>query len=59
VALFKPPCLNKIGEVDTSIDSRPLPDASKLIRIQEAISYYVKLKSVANDFLNEFASGVE
>jgi len=48
-----------MGEVDASINSKLLPDASKLIRIQEAISYYVKLKSVANDFLNEFTSSVE
>ena len=59
MALFKPPCSNKMGEVDASIDSGPLPDAFKLIKIQEAVSYYVKLKLVANNFLNEFASGVE
>jgi len=59
MVFFKPSCLNKMGEVDASINSKLLPDASKLIRIQEAISYYVKLKSVANDFLNEFTSSVE
>jgi len=35
-----------------------LSDASKLIWVQKAISCYVKLKTVANDFLNKFASGV-
>jgi len=31
VALLEPPCLNEMGEVYTDINSRPLPNAPKLI----------------------------
>jgi len=48
-----------MGEVYTCINSGLLPDASQLIQIQEAISYHVELESVADNFLNEFASSVE
>ena len=48
-----------MGEIDASIDSRPLPDAFKLIRIQEAVSYYVKLKLVANDYSDDRHSAVK
>ena len=59
MALFKPSYSNKIGEVYTCINSGLLPDTFQLIQIQEAISYHIELESVANDFLNEFTSGVE
>jgi len=36
-----------------------LSDASKLIWVQKAISCYVKLKIIADDFLNKFASSIE
>jgi len=42
-------------EIDTSINSRPLSNASELIGIQETISCYLKLKPIADGFLNEFA----
>ena len=59
MALFEPPCSNKMGEIYTYINNRLLSDVSQLIWIQEAISYHVELESVADDFLNEFASSVE
>ena len=48
-----------MGEIYTYINNRLLSDVSQLIWIQEAISYHVELESVADDFLNEFASSVE
>jgi len=48
-----------MGEVYTNINSRPLPNAPKLIGIQEAVSYHLKLKSIADKFLDKFAYGIE
>jgi len=59
VVLLEPPCLNEMGEVYTNIDNRPLPNAPKLIGTQEAISCYLKLKSIADDFLDKFVCGIE
>ena len=58
MTLFEPFCLNEMSEIDASISCGPLFDAFKLIRVQEAIGYYMKLKSIANDFLNEFTGSV-
>jgi len=58
MALYKPPCSNKMGKVYACGNSGPLSNTSQLIWIQEAISYHMELESVANDFLNEFPSGV-
>ena len=59
VVLLKPLCLNEMCEVNTSINSRLLSNASKLIGIQEAIGCYLKLKPIADDFFNEFACSIE
>jgi len=48
-----------MGEVYACVNSGLLPDTFQLIQIQKAISYHIELESVANDFLNEFASSVE
>jgi len=48
-----------MSEANTSISCGLLSDISELIRIQEAISYYVNLKLIVDDFLNEFTSSVE
>jgi len=59
VALLELPCSNEIHEVDTSINSGPLSNASELIGIQEAISCHLKLKLIVDDFLNEFACSIK
>jgi len=59
VTLFEPFCLNEVSEVNAGINSGPLSDAFKLIRIQKAIGHHLELKLITNDFLNEFASSVE
>jgi len=48
-----------MSEVNTSVSCEPLSDASELIRIQEAISYHLKLKSITDNFLYEFTSSIE
>jgi len=48
-----------MSEVNTSINCGLLSDASELIRVQEAISYHLKLKLIADDFLNKFTSSIE
>jgi len=59
VALLKPLYLNEISEVNAGISCELLSDTSKSIRIQKAISHHMKLKSIANDFLDEFTSSIE
>jgi len=59
VILLEPPCLNEVCEIDTSINGGPLSNTSELIGIQEAVSCHLKLKSIANDFLNKFACSIE
>jgi len=59
VALLESPCSNEMCKVYTSINSRPLPNVSKLIGIQETIGGHLKLKPVANDFFDEFACGIK
>jgi len=53
------PCLNDISEVNSGINCRLLSDTFELIRVQEAISHHLELKSITDDFLDEFASSVE
>jgi len=59
MALLKPPCLNEMSEVNAGISCKLLSDTSKLIRIQKAISHHMKLKSIANDFLDKFTSSIK
>ena len=59
MVLFKPSYSNKISEVNTGIGCGPLFNTSGLIGIQEAISYYIELELIADDFLDEFTSSVE
>ena len=59
VALLKPPCLNEMHKVYASINGELFPNASELIGIQETVSGHLKLKPIADDFLDEFACGIE
>jgi len=59
MVLLEPPCSNEMHKVYTGINGRPLPNASKLIGIQETIDGYLKLKPIADDFFDEFACGIE
>jgi len=59
VVLLEPPCSNEMGKVDTGINGEPLSNISKLIRIQKTVSCHLKLKLIADDFLNEFACSIE
>jgi len=59
MVLLKPPCSNEMCEIDTSINGRPLSNASELIGIQETISCYLKLKPIADYFLDKFACSIE
>ena len=51
--------MNKMSEVNTGVSCGLLSDVFELIRIQKAISYHLKLKSITNDFPNEFTSSIE
>ena len=50
---------DKMGEVYSRICCGLLPDTPKLMRVEEAIGWQVELKPIADDFLNEFAYGIE
>jgi len=58
MALLEPPSPNEVSEVDASISGRSLSDAAKLVWVQKTIVYYVELKSIANDFLDELSCSV-
>jgi len=59
VALFCPSSSHKVGEVHSCISSWFLLDATKLVWVEEAISYGVKLKSITDDLLYEFSCHIE
>jgi len=59
VALSEPASPDKMSEVYFRICCRLLPNTPKLMRVEEAISWQVELKPIADGFLNEFARGVE
>ena len=59
IVLSELPCMNNMGKVYSRISDGSLSDASQLIRVQEAVGCYIKLQSVADNFLNYLASCVE
>ena len=59
VALSEPTRPDKMSEIYSCVCCGSLPDTPKLMRIDEAIGWQLELKSIANDFLDEFACGVE
>jgi len=56
---FGPARANQVSEKETSIFSRPLSDATKLIRMEDTILDSIKLELPGNHLLNELAKGVE
>jgi len=50
---------NQMSEKQTSIFSRPLSDATKLVGIKDTVLDSVKLELPGNHLLNELAKGVE
>jgi len=59
MALFEPSCPNEVGEIYACVHCRSLANTTELMRVEEAIGWQMELKSVADNFFNEFASGVE
>jgi len=50
---------NQISEKETSIFSRPLSNATKLVGMEDTVLDSIKLESPSNHLLNELAKGVE
>ena len=50
---------NQVGEKETSIFSRPLRDATKLVGMKDTVLDSIKLESPGNHLLNELVKGVE
>jgi len=48
-----------MGEKETSIFSRPLSNATKLVGMEDTVLDSIKLESPGNHLLNELAQGVE
>lgn len=59
MTLLKPASLNKVSEIDPGIGYRLLSDASKLVGIQEPISYHMELEPIADGLFNKFAHSVQ
>jgi len=59
MTLFEPPSSDEVSEIDVGIGCGPLPDAPKLVRIKESISYHMELEIVTDGFLNEFTCCVK
>jgi len=56
---FGPARVDQMSEKETSIFSRPLSDATKLVRIEGTVLDSIKLESPSNHLLNALAKGVE
>jgi len=54
-----PARVNQVSEKETSIFSRPLSDATKLVGMKDTVLDSVKLEPPGNHLLNELAKGVE
>jgi len=50
---------NQVSKEETSIFSRPLSNATKLVRMKDTVLDSIKLESPSNHLLNELAKGVE
>ena len=57
--MSEPTSPDKMSEVYTRICCGLLPDTPELMRVDEAIGWQLELKPIADDFLDEFARGVE
>jgi len=56
---FGPARVNQVSEKETSIFSRPLSNATKLVGIEDTVLDSIKLESPSNHLFNELAKGVE
>jgi len=54
-----PARVNQVSKKETSVFSRPLSDATKLVGIEDTVLDSIKLESPSNHLLNELAKGVE
>jgi len=54
-----PARVNQVSEKETSIFSRPLSDATKLVGMEDTVLDSIKLELPSNHLLNELAKGVE
>jgi len=50
---------DQMSEKETSIFSRPLSNATKLVRMENTVLDSIKLESPSNHLLNKLAKGVE
>jgi len=50
---------NQVSEKETTIFSKPLSDATKLVGMKDTVLDSIKLESPSNYLLNELAKGVE
>jgi len=50
---------DQMSEKETSIFSRPLSDATKLVEMEDTVLDSIKLESPSNYLFNELAKGVE
>ena len=50
---------NQVSKKESSIFSRPLSDATKLVGMKDTVLDSIKLESPGNHLLNELAKGVE
>jgi len=54
-----PARVNQVSEKETSIFSRPLSNATKLVGMEDTVLDSIKLELPSNHLLNELAKGVE
>jgi len=50
---------NQVSEKETSVFSRPLSNAIKLVRMENTVLDSIKLESPSNHLLNELSKGIE
>ena len=59
VVLSEPASPDKMSEVYSHICCGSLLNTPKLVRVEEAISWQVELKPIADGFLDKFSHGIE
>jgi len=59
MVLFELFCPNEVGEIYACVHCRLLANTTELIRVEKAIGWQIELKSIADNFFDEFASDIE
>ena len=59
MVLFEPFRPNEVGEIYAYVYCRLLANTTELMRVEKAIGWQIELKSIADNFFDEFASDVE